>query len=354
MNPLGSNRGVTAGQCGINGSAAWASALAATQLSVPMRVVTYSIATSRRGGSAARVGFGRFKKIRSDALAGFRIHALLDVILTAASPQFKMASAALPLEFRSDPRTVFSRLERTCSAILAGSAAIDQSLEHGSAAQVGTSGYAAYEFFGAYLNVTQRHCRMPYHTPPLTLVESIIAQPLASSLFAGMASESKRRRVASSTAPELQRLLHTGSISTSGLAKLLSELREADLGATRRQLRDANGSLFRSLRHTEEMPLTGGGTFEWNFVNPNRMLAEMLSRSTELNSLYAAAVRRTPPTLRQPWSLVIGFDEFMPGLTANANQLCIRTQRLCRVTTVSGSAVDRRSPQGCDLFAHRK
>ena len=37
----------------------------------------------------------------------------------------------------------------------------------------------------------------------------------------------------------------------------------------------------------ETMPLTTGGSFEWEFADPGKLLANMVARSPALNKLFA-------------------------------------------------------------------
>ena len=185
----------------------------------------------------------------------------------------------------------------------------------------------------------------------------------------------KRRK--QSEVEGLRRLLHTGSISTQGLTKLLSEVAKLQLSDDAQIGRRALGELnserhlvcfhagfvmyprcqtnrshglyimvsqtwfsimdyddgpnlqsfrFVSLRHIEHVPLAHGGNFEWEFADPNRLLASIVEHSPGLTAMYADAVRRSPPSMEHPWSLVVGFDEFTPG-----NKLQSDNRRKCMV-----------------------
>lgn len=87
---------------------------------------------------------------------------------------------------------------------------------------------------------------------------------------------------------------------------------------------------FRAVRHTLQMPLTAGGTFTWEFADPNALLASMVAHSRQLNALFTEAVRRSPPSLDKPWSLVVAFDEFAPG-----NKLKVDNRRKTMVLSFS-------------------
>jgi hypothetical protein len=127
-------------------------------------------------------------------------------------------------------------------------------------------------------------------------------------------AERKRRRCGDDLSG-IRKLLHKGGITITGLKELLDKVRETDLEhSSMHLLREANAEQFLSVRRIIRLPLTAGGTWDWELADPNRLLQLAVNASPTLQHLFAAAVRRSPPSCRKPWHLVIGFDEFMPGL----------------------------------------
>ena len=115
--------------------------------------------------------------------------------------------------------------------------------------------------------------------------------------------------------PQLQRLLHKGGISMTGLADLVTSLREEDVSREhlRKKMADANRSKFEEIRHSVELPLTEGGTCMWHFLDPAKLLATLIEESPASQRLYTQAWQRSPPSPQNPWSLVVAYDEFIPG-----------------------------------------
>ena len=115
----------------------------------------------------------------------------------------------------------------------------------------------------------------------------------------------------------LQSLLHRGSISQKGLATLLKDIKRLaealPENVTRRRLMNANNARFDSIKHTAQMPLTEGGSWEWEFADPNKLLSLMLRESQTLQDLFGHAMARHRPTQGSPWTLIIGYDEFDSG-----------------------------------------
>ena len=77
-----------------------------------------------------------------------------------------------------------------------------------------------------------------------------------------------------------------------------------------------------SVRHAIRLPLGSGGTWDWEIADPAKLLQLALDRSPFLQELYAAAVGEQRPSATSPWSLAIGFDEFVPGVRVSGGYAC--------------------------------
>jgi hypothetical protein len=87
---------------------------------------------------------------------------------------------------------------------------------------------------------------------------------------------------------------------------------------------------FDSVKHIESMPLIEGGFVDWEFADPNTLLASLVEHSPALNRLFTEAARISPPSVDKPWSMVVGFDEFVPG-----NKLKVDNKRKTMVLSFS-------------------
>jgi hypothetical protein len=67
------------------------------------------------------------------------------------------------------------------------------------------------------------------------------------------------------------------------------------------------------MRCVERVPCVDGSHIDWEFADPNRLFAEAVDHSPGLAAMISDAVRRYPPSMARPWSLIVGFDEFVPG-----------------------------------------
>ena len=135
-------------------------------------------------------------------------------------------------------------------------------------------------------------------------------------------SRSKRPRLEHQT---LQDLLHCGAVSTIGLATILKKVKDLENAqASRRQLRQANLESFTRVRHVEKVDMQDGTTWDWEFAHPSALLTMLVSENDSLAELYAEAARLYPCSAERPWTLIIGFDEFVPGAKLKAHN-----QRKC-------------------------
>ncbi len=135
---------------------------------------------------------------------------------------------------------------------------------------------------------------------------------------------SKRRRVLADLPPELlPNLLHQGGVSMKGLASLMATLRGAGTSGMnwdRNVLSQANQEVFHGIKCVDEVRLVSGALCSWTYADPCKLLTVLLSESVALQGLYDDAWARSPPAPAAPWSLVVAYDEFVPGNKLSADQ----------------------------------
>jgi hypothetical protein len=134
---------------------------------------------------------------------------------------------------------------------------------------------------------------------------------------------SKRRRVLAGVPPELlSDLLHKGGVSMAGLAGVIATLRGADPSCNqwdRHVLGEANQELFHRIKCADAVQMSGV-PWSWLYVDPGKLLTVLLSESAALQCLYDEAWARSPATPQAPWSLVVAYDEFVPGNKLSTDQ----------------------------------
>jgi hypothetical protein len=108
----------------------------------------------------------------------------------------------------------------------------------------------------------------------------------------------------------LQGLLADGSVSKASLTRVLQTF-----GKDRHQLElvdvhTASFVLYEQIKVVETLPLINGGTFDWEYLHPCRLLTEQVHASESLQRLLAkvAEVRRD-----EHLQLIVAFDEYVPG-----------------------------------------
>jgi len=126
----------------------------------------------------------------------------------------------------------------------------------------------------------------------------------------------KRRRT--TAADILRRVAGAGGVSAAGLSDIIAELQAAgsevqELASSRRVISRAILDTFDEFRLVLQMPLIEGGFFDWELLEPGRLMAETVHRCPLVRQAFTAAVAASPPSVRNPWHLVVGFDEFAPG-----------------------------------------
>lgn len=134
-------------------------------------------------------------------------------------------------------------------------------------------------------------------------------------------ADRKRRRTAEAV-KSIRKVLHKGGISLTGLADVVKSLRGQNTDdCTMRAIQAANSQDFTAVRRIIRLPLVNGGTLDWELADPCKLLQLALARSPWLQEIFSQARR---PTSDQPWRIVIGFDEFMPGCNVLLDSNCCK------------------------------
>ena len=102
-------------------------------------------------------------------------------------------------------------------------------------------------------------------------------------------------------------VLHMGSISTSGLAKLTTSLNISDTAGERMRAlpRDANSSNFGAVQHVTHLPTVDGTPFDLDIADPCVLMTALITASPTIREIYADAARRSQPsTILGTWWVV--------------------------------------------------
>ena len=82
---------------------------------------------------------------------------------------------------------------------------------------------------------------------------------------------------------------------------------------TRKSMEAARHARLDEVMRMIEVETEGGGQWQWPLCQPNLLFSIMVSESKPLQTLLKAAFLSSPCSRERPWSLVVGFDEFVPG-----------------------------------------
>jgi hypothetical protein len=111
----------------------------------------------------------------------------------------------------------------------------------------------------------------------------------------------------------LQNLVHTKAVSQSALESILAKLSSLNIiqeTVKRDELAAASHVHLGDKVHVERVQLKSGKQFEWNFVDPARLIPFMISHVEGLEQLYLRAFQAHPG---RRWRCLVTFDEFAPG-----------------------------------------
>ena len=129
----------------------------------------------------------------------------------------------------------------------------------------------------------------------------------------------RRRELANDqgTAPQLQSLLRPG-VSMNSLKQILARLRTSDdldelVGSSSESISAALHQKMSACLRYDSLPPTAGGEVEITWADPMKLMQVCLESSRNLRDLYSTAAVHKPPTMSSPWSIVLTFDEYMPG-----------------------------------------
>ena len=137
-----------------------------------------------------------------------------------------------------------------------------------------------------------------------------------------MAMSAKRRRLiqkfdgASDQTQLLQELLHTGGISKTAVKSILLKLERQPehLPGAAAQLDEASLALFEGVKHIEKLTLVDGNEWDWELCHPSFLLEKSVAASETLQDLFLQGAVEMQD---RPWSLVVAFDEYVPGSKFN-------------------------------------
>ena len=124
---------------------------------------------------------------------------------------------------------------------------------------------------------------------------------------------SKQQRIDDGTAPGLARLQRVVNVRSTSNAALRQILNSLGIEAPRGGMTDARQARFASIMTTIALDLQDGGRWDWHLCHPNLLLTRLVSESPTLQTAFSAALEAAPCCKSSPWSLLVGFDEFVPG-----------------------------------------
>ena len=122
---------------------------------------------------------------------------------------------------------------------------------------------------------------------------------------------------------KMARLAGIRGVSYSALSAVLGALGESgeiasagtSSGAIRRQVdRDlGEPTSYGGVLKDIELPTDGGGTLIWTIICPFALLSWLCRFSTSFGRMLFNKIQAKPPTIREPWKIIVYLDECSPG-----------------------------------------
>ena len=126
-----------------------------------------------------------------------------------------------------------------------------------------------------------------------------------------MDGRAKRRKT---DASKLTELVQIGA-SVAAVSRIAERLREnPDLNVSRNALSRASRSIAEPIFRSHPLRLQRPDEdFEWQFLDPNRLVAHMVAASPKLSSAFREALAERACSADSPWHLIVVWDEFVAG-----------------------------------------
>ena len=115
-----------------------------------------------------------------------------------------------------------------------------------------------------------------------------------------------------------QRRLRTALVATRGaeacltVRDVLSRI-ESEKDLTRDDLRSALHGPFRDNCIEISLALGDGEVYKLRMWKPHKQVEHLLAQNPDFEDLIDETLRLHPPTMRNPWRILVGWDEMVPG-----------------------------------------
>ena len=150
--------------------------------------------------------------------------------------------------------------------------------------------------------------------------------------------EHKRRRTDEG---KLQELVTIKNVSLHAVQRVLNAISSEEDAVSWRQLQAARVSRFEQVRHTITLPAEDGGEVAISMAHPMRLLTLLLQENATFRTWLEESWRARPSSTAQPWQMLLGWDEFVPG-----NKLALQNNR--KTMVLNFAFLEMRRHLSCD------
>jgi uncharacterized protein YlxW (UPF0749 family) len=136
-----------------------------------------------------------------------------------------------------------------------------------------------------------------------------------------MEEKLRRRRALACLTPHVRQVSNAAMVDILNTIRKHSEVLDDEVAVTRQQLDRSVEEHIRVVERTLSLPAVKGNGVQVTICDIGLLLHHLVSNRQGLQAVYASAIAAKPPSMENPWSLVVAFDEFTPGAQLTGKHL---------------------------------
>jgi hypothetical protein len=136
-----------------------------------------------------------------------------------------------------------------------------------------------------------------------------------------MEEKLRRRKVLSCLTPHVRQVSNVAMVDILNTIRKHPEVLEDACSVTRQQLDRSHEDHIRKVEKTLRLPHTKQGHVDVTICDIGLLLHHLVSNRPGMQAVYASAIAAKPPSMENPWSLIVAFDEFTPGAQLTGKHL---------------------------------
>jgi hypothetical protein len=137
-----------------------------------------------------------------------------------------------------------------------------------------------------------------------------------------MEAKGRRRKQLDCLNPQVRQVSNAAMVDILNTIRKHPEVLENSSSVTRQDLDRLHEDHIRKVEKTLRLPhTTPGQHVDVTICDIGLLLHHLVSKRQGMQAMYASAIAAKPPSMENPWSLVVAFDEFTPGAQLTGKHL---------------------------------